>query len=211
MILPSNFQPHTADDFIGPAADCARFLTGQLAPTLREEPQPWRVIFSGPPGVGKSALAGLLTRLLGANQWNTTRYNGRQFKTEQCEHIAGQFHFTDLFGGWRFLIVEELDTVPPDARSRLLTAVDDMPSKWIFAATTNLTRDALVQRHPALASRYEHFEIQPPSDRQLMDLMAARWPAVPAAERERIAVLWAGNVRGALHELNGHFLQARAA
>jgi replication-associated recombination protein RarA len=208
MKLPSNYRPINPEDFIGPARVCAEFLRDKLCPTLKADPQSWRVIFSGQPGVGKSALADLLTRLMGANKWNTTRYNRRQVKTEQVEHIASQFHFTDLFGGWRFLIIEELDTIPPDARSRLLTAVDDMPDQWIFAATTNLTKEQLIAKHPALASRYEHFEIEPPSVDEVLTLMERHWPSVAGSIRNQIAVLWNGNVRGALHELNAHLLSA---
>lgn len=208
--LPSNYHPKCAADFIGPARACAEFFEQRLCPTLRANPQPWRGLLSGPPGIGKSEIARLVVQLMGIKPFDSEKVNGRQLKTEQVETICRNFHHTSLFGDWRMLIVEELDTVPPDARSRLLTAVDDMPDKWIFLGTTNRTREEFTKLHEATASRYEWFELDPPTDEQVLALMAEHWPEVPEAIRIHAATMWVGNVRGALKEINSPYLQHAA-
>lgn len=208
--LPNNYHPQCATDFVGPARACAEFLEQKLCPVLRATGQAWRGIFAGVPGIGKSELVQHLVRLMGCGKWSVTKYNGRQLKTEQVEDICRQFWLRDMFGGWRILIVEELDTIPPDARSRLLTAVDDMPDQWIFAGTTNKTRKQFRELHEATASRYEWFEVDPPTDTDVMGLMAERWPEVPEAIRMQVATFWPGNVRAALLELNSHYLNHAA-
>lgn len=210
MILPSNYKPQTPGEFIGPARAAAEFLATRMVPVLKADPQPWRILFTGPPGVGKSALATFLVAQLGSGKWNTTRLNGRQAKTEEVQAICREFHFTSLFAGPRFMVVEELDKTPPDARSLLLTAVDDMPSGWVFVGTTNLTRKEFVALHEATASRYEFYEIAAPTDAEVQALMAQHWPAVPEPQRRMTATTWAGNVRGALHELNSYAVAAIA-
>ena len=51
-------------------------------------------------------------------------------------------------------------------------------------------------------------EIGPPSSDDVYAFLTKRWPEASECERRRIAVFWAGNVGGALNELNSYWLQA---
>lgn len=215
MLLPSNYKPLTPEQFIGPARAAAEFLTTRMLPLIKATPQPWRLLFTGPPGVGKSALCAYLVQALcGNGKWdhvNVEKLNGRQANTEAVLAVTRAFHHTSLFPGARVVVIEELDKMPVDARSLLLTAVDDMPKGWLFLGTTNLTKAEMVALHEATASRYEFYEIAAPTDEEVQAFLGTHWPAVPEAQRKMTATCWRGNVRGALQELNSYAVAAFTA
>ena len=95
-MLPSSYTCHALCDFIGPAKACAAFLSTKLVPALQHGRDPYRIVFTGPPGVGKSQLAAFLAAALGAGKWNVTKMNGGNVDTDMIDHLTQQFRYKDL-------------------------------------------------------------------------------------------------------------------
>ena len=208
-MFPASYNPTAPEQFIGPARQAAEFVLKLATLTVgRASYDPLRILFSGPPGVGKSKLAALLVQSLGGGKWNVTKLNGTQLKIEEVEDVARSFHLRDLFGGYRLLWIEELDKMPAVARSRLLTLCDDMPPGWALVGTTNLTPEAMKKVHEPTARRYTFIEVGAPSTDEVLALLRKEWSEIPEFECRMIAVGSAGCVGAALQEADAHFVSA---
>ena len=205
-MLPSSYHPTQPTAFIGPARATALYCQQLARQVLANGKDPFRTIFCDPPGVGKSKLANYLAGLLGSSQWNTTKLCGTQATVDQVEGLARQFHLTDLFGGYRLLWLEEIDSMPPVARSRMLMLCDDMPSGWALIGTSNLTPAKFKEMHPPTQRRYTFLEVAPPTGDEIFAFLLQHWPGVPAASVRNIAVMSCGCVGAALQEMDAEVI-----
>jgi replication-associated recombination protein RarA len=191
-MLPSQFRPQSAEDFIGPARAHARTLEKLVAASLPTG-SPLKVIILGPPGTGKTELGHHLVRLLGCTKWHIHQFNGTQMKIEQVEEIARSLQYREMFGQYRILRIEEVDKVPAVAQVRLLTLLDELPSHTAVVATSNCTPDDLEERFD---TRFIPLTMTPPKQSEIEDLLR-RW-SLPDGSVKQIATFACGNVRQAL-------------
>lgn len=191
-MLPSQYQPTAPDHFIGPARKHAEMLA-RLITAAQGSGMPLKLLFNGQPGVGKSTLAAYVSSLLQVHKWSATKLNGTQVKIDTVEDLARSLQFTDMFGSYRMVVIEEADKIPSIAQVRLLTLLDDLPPKTAVACTSNCPIDHFENR---FQTRFQVFEVQPPTAAEIRQLLAA-YP-IPAATAARIAEFACGNVRQAL-------------
>lgn len=198
-MLPINYNPTTIEGFIGPARKAAEMILRMVAFAKRDA-EPLRIVFSGAPGIGKSKLANFTAAALGANRWTLTKMNATQVKIEEIEEIAQAWAFTNIFGGYRAVQIEELDKMPSVARSRILTLCDDLPSSTALIATTNQTPEQMRMTNPTMERRYTWLELEPPTDEEIYQLLRKNWPEIPEERTRFIAVMASGCVGRALAE-----------
>ncbi len=164
---PIEFRPQTADDFVGPARQGAR-LVDRLVTSRRSAGTPIKVLFKGPAGTGKSALADYLRRTLGCNGWSVRKLNGTQVKIETVEDLSRDLAFRNLGGGYTFIWVDEADKIPQIAQVRFLTLMDDLPPFVAVVCTSNCQLDEFEER---FQTRFQVMEITGPTRDELKPLL----------------------------------------
>ena len=172
---------------IGPA--------GKLSALLAVPPQGARVklLFSGPPGVGKSHLAEEIATALCGSKWGWEAENGRNVSIHVVRRWAEDMGTSSLYGsGWKAKIVNEVDTCPSDAQDLLLSFLDELPEQRAFIATSNLNLKSLTER---FRTRLQRYEVKAPATAEIAELLTL---LVPPAIASHLAGLSAGNVRAAL-------------
>jgi replication-associated recombination protein RarA len=194
MINPSVFVPMAAGDFIGPAAKLAALLDRKTSLAKKSKDQ-LKLLFYGPPGVAKTALANFAARQLSSTPLQVESVNGRNVSVELIRRWQDAQAYTgSLFGDYTVKIVNELDTCPAAAQDLLLTYLDDMPKQAAFIGTSNLDLRALAER---FQTRLQQFKLTAPTTEQISVFLTTRWN-IPAQTATQIAVGCGGNVRAAL-------------
>lgn len=185
------FQPTSHRDFIGEAQDVAQFLETMLPQCVKHR-RPFKLLFHGVAGVGKSDLAKLICHLSGATKWSTTDLNGTQVKIELLQDIADSMQLTSLYG-WRILWIDEADEIPRVAQVRFLSVLDKLPPGCGVVCTSN---SSLKNFEDRFQSRFKAFEFKRVQQHQI-ETFLRRWIADEQTVRE-IALSAGGNVRQAL-------------
>ena len=194
MKLPSSFVPNSPEEFIGQAAQAARMLHRIVGDARSASNAPVRLLFNGPPGIGKSALSAYAIRLLGSHpKWSVSKYNGASVKIDVVEEMARALQLRDMFG-YRVLWVDEADSIPKVAQVRFLTLLDDLPQNAAVIATSNCQLQDFEER---FQTRFKTFQLEPPSQAEITHLLKKFIPQYPH-EINRIATFCCGNVRAAL-------------
>ncbi len=193
MTSPTQYTPLTPTDFIGPARKAASLLAGMVRQSKDNGGEPLRVLINGKPGIGKSALAKYFTTLLGCDKWSVSKYNGTQIKIEVVEDMAASLHYSNLFGDYRLLLIEEADKIPNVAQVRFLTLLDDLPPGAAVCCTSNCKLSDFEER---FQTRFQPIELTAPRDCEIAELLR-QWP-LNSVDVSMISVGAGGNVRAAL-------------
>lgn len=172
---------------IGPAGRLALTLPHRLGLIVK-------LLFAGPPGVGKTILADRIALHLCGGRWAVETVNGRNVSIHLVREWMNDIGTSSLFGtGWKAKIVNEVDVMPRDAQDALLSFLDDLPPRRAFIATSNLDIDQLTER---FRTRLQRFEVGAPDTHEIASLLLTQ--QVPDAVAQHIAGLSGGNVRAAL-------------
>jgi len=193
IVLPSLYSPSCPDEFIGPAREMTGLLAKVVEDAKANRNAPIRVMFNGEPGIGKSALAQYLIRLLGSDKWSVKKYSGTDVDIGNVREIAADLHYRDLFGNYRIVWIEEADVIPALAQTRFLMLLDDLPQGVAVVCTSNCKLADFKKR---FQTRFRVFEIDPPTPEEIQALL--RKFLHKPRDIINIATLACGNVRQAL-------------
>lgn len=175
---------------IGPAGALANLFVR----TLDQSAEPVKLLLTGAPGIGKTALADSIALAICGNAYGIESVNGRKCSIHVVNEWQRVTASSCMFGtGWRCFIVNEVDTCPSDAQDLLLTFLDEMPANTAFIATSNLDVDTLT---PRFRTRLQRHEVGAPEAEEI-----ARWLCevyqLPPMVAQQLAFLCGGCVRAA--------------
>jgi DNA polymerase III delta prime subunit len=182
-------------DFIGKSGKIAALLFNQI-PKLTASGcsiMDRRYLFTGKPGLGKSAIAEMLGRALVTHELGIEAINGQSCSVDRIREWQYHGQFAPMFG-MRVQIVDEIDAASTAAHNELRTYLDRLPGKTVFIGTTNRTVEDLPEQ---LQSRFKILYFDPIPIDLIADWLQARFPRLGAAMASSIAIQSAGNVRAA--------------
>jgi DNA polymerase III delta prime subunit len=185
-------------DLIGPAGKVGKILHG-ITPRLKGASRAGGItekpafLLCGPPGVGKSTLAGIFAKDLAEDPLAITEVSGKNVNIETVRQWLNNIGLGSLFGDWQVRWIEELDTVPRDAQDLLLHYLDKLPPKCAFIGTSNLQLDLLQER---FQTRLRTWKILQPTTEEIAAHLV-KVSGIDLKTANQIAFASAGNVRAA--------------
>lgn len=192
--------PHTS--FIGRTGLVANVLKAQI-PRLQQSvlgPIERRLLFTGPPGIGKSDLARQFGVAVAGHSLNVDFRIGTSVSVDLVRDWSRSSPFRPLFGHRYVRGIDELDTVPAASLIELRDYLDNLPPTTLFIATTNKPIKQLAE---PLQSRFKLWYFEPVPADAIRDLLIRRYPDLPPATLGDIADRAEGNVRAALTDAEG--------
>jgi len=141
-MLADKYRPQTWSDVAG--NDKAVERIADLAAGAFDTDDSLVLLLTGPAGVGKSTIARLVAKTLGAADCHVDIIPAGKCTAERVREVEDTLGHTAMFGsGWKVAIVEEVDKVSPQAQSLWLTLLETMPRKCCVIFTSNTKHDEL--------------------------------------------------------------------
>ena len=141
-MLADKYRPQTWAEVAG--NDKAIERIADLTVNAFETGDPLVLLLTGPAGVGKSTVARLVAKTLGADPCHVDLIPAGKCSADRVREVEESLSHTAMFGsGWKVAIVEEVDKVSPQAVNLWLTLLETMPHKCCVVFTSNTKPDEL--------------------------------------------------------------------
>jgi replication-associated recombination protein RarA len=183
----------TPDDLIGHARKVAKVFCGRAK---SDEIAPFRLLFCGPPGVGKSACARIIAEATAKTSLRIWHISAKQVTVDMVRNWMTDFSYVQR--DWNVFWIEEIDAVNPEVEVLLLQFLDKMPSLNAVICTSNEAMSGLEER---FTSRFKVVKFERPSVDEVKKLILKHWPKIGAKAAGEIAKSNNGDVRAALNDV----------
>jgi len=142
-MLADRYRPQTWAEVVG--NDKAIEKIADLTVEAFESGDPLVLLLTGPAGVGKSTVARLVAKTLGADECHVDHIPAGKCTAGRVREVEDTLAHTALFGShWKVVIVEEVDKIAaPQAISLWLTLSETMPKRCAVIFTSNTKPDEL--------------------------------------------------------------------
>ena len=194
--LITTLRPRTFDEVIA-HREQVKAIKALLSRPRDQIPQAW--LFSGPPGVGKTTLARIVARQLGASPTSLVEINVGQDKgIQMVRELTSRLHYLPPGASVLAIILDEAHELTEAAKNALLKPIEEPPSHvfWFLCTTDPAAMSE------AILTRCVQFELRALSIPELQEvvLTAAERLSVPISEQELLAIAQAaeGSARTAL-------------
>lgn len=174
MRLTEQHRPKTLSEIVGQPP--ARLLAA-----FAKEPYATCWLLTGSPGVGKTTAALALAHELGCDEGGDLDVIcASELSVDSVREMLRTFSYKPMFGQWRLWVIEELETLHPQAQTLLKRGLETLPAHVVVVATSNDTtrlQPALVQRFCSLIFECRDTFAKAGNDR-LAEIAAKHYPGV---------------------------------
>ena len=198
--LITSLRPRTFEEVVG-HREQVQAIKALLQRPRKEVPQAW--LFSGPPGVGKTTLARIVARELGATPTSLVEINVGQDKgVQMVRDLTARLHYLPPGARVLAIVLDEAHELTEAAKNALLKPIEEPPEHVFWFLCT--TDPAAINR--AILTRCVQFELRPLSVEELAEVVirAAERLGLPISEKEVFAIAQAaeGSARTAMSLLD---------
>jgi hypothetical protein len=194
---PSLFTPTDPRQMIGSGGKIGQVLLRKARAMRGSRSGPLNVLFWGPPGVGKTTIAKLITDPLITHECYREIIAGGDVTAEVVRRWSEQLHYAPPADGFQVKLIDEVDKCSPAAQGLLLGFFDALNhgrgGGRACVATTNVEPG-----ESPFWTRWQKMQVLPPTEAELAQFVQEIAPATDLAAAGRIAAGAKGNVRQAL-------------
>jgi DNA polymerase-3 subunit delta' len=113
----------------------------------------------------------------------------RLIRVEDVRDAIRFLAMTPAEGGWRFVLVDQPETMQPQAANAILKTLEEPPPRAVLMLAT-AAPDRLL---PTIRSRCRRLQLEPLAPAEMVAVLGRQRPELSAAERERLAMMAEGS------------------
>lgn len=164
MSLYNTYRPKEFSEIVG-NEDTVSYLEGI---TSDKKKAPHVFLFHGPTGCGKTTMARILAKELGASGVNTKEINSADFRgIDTVRDMIRNSRYQSIGGGNRCWIIDEIHQQTTAAQNALLKLLEDTPEHSYYILCTT-EPDKLLK---TVRGRAIQIQVKPLTDKQMFNLL----------------------------------------
>lgn len=163
MEFYTKYRPKTLKQVRGQPAAVAQLTAMVTGKSVRKQ-----ILFTGPPGNGKTTCARIMARKVGCTDFNLTEVNAAADRgIDTAKQIARDCRMAPAGGKARVYILDEVHRLTPDAQSLMLKVLEEPPPKAYFFLCTSEPQKLL----KTIVSRCTEIKMQECPDDDIKELL----------------------------------------